>query len=118
MSYMPSSFDSFFPTSWVLFPEFESYQATSPALSLPEYLYPLLLFPPLAAYSHSASVGSLYPTTFDGSVVIIPSLSSRFPLLSYALGRFSFSLSQLQYAVAQFQFTSITGLAPLPQPVS
>ena len=34
-----------------------SYHATSPSVLLPEYLKPRLLFPPRAAYFHSASVG-------------------------------------------------------------
>ena len=59
MSQSPSSLDRRIATGCVLSPEFSQYQATSLTVSLPANLYPLLFFPPRAAYSHCASVGSV-----------------------------------------------------------
>jgi len=57
MSKIPNSLGSLDPPLCSVWPELPLCQATMEGSSDPEYLWPLVSIPPLAAYSHSASVG-------------------------------------------------------------
>ncbi len=67
MSYRPKAFGFFWPTGCVRRPELPSYQAYSSRLAASSPNEYFIVLRARQAYSHSASVGSRYPSPPNGS---------------------------------------------------
>ena len=87
MSWSPQAFDGFWPTAWVAFPALSSYQPTSPISSQEAadersfLLFRAVVVPARQAYSHCASVGSVYRYPFGNrpaDISLAVNLSEKF----------------------------------------
>ena len=115
MSYKPSSFAFFFPTGCVPIANSPSHHATSSEVSLPLYLYPRLLLPPRAAYSHCVSVGNVnlhpfgtFPMSFNFSQNAIASFHDTF-----STGKSSPLKCDGTVPIAAFHCDCVTSVRPM-----